>query len=193
MIWLARHGETEWSASGRHTSRTDVDLTAAGRRQAAALGQRLASRSFALVLVSPRLRARRTCELAGLGSVAEVDPDLAEWDYGDYEGRTTAEIHRDDPGWSLWDGGAPGGETPDEVAARADRVLARASAATGDVLVFAHGHLLRVLAARWVGETAGFGRHLRLSTASLSRLDHEHGTPAIGLWNDAGHLAGLSG
>src|ERR1051326_8369891 len=154
-LWLIRHGETEWSLSGAHTGRTDVPLTEAGREQAKRLGEFLARRNFALVLTSPLGRAKETCELAGFGGRAEVDANLREWDYGDYEGRTTREIREKDPGWSLWSDGAPRGEDGTAVARRADAVIARAGAADGDVALFAHGHLLRVLAARWLGLEAG--------------------------------------
>jgi broad specificity phosphatase PhoE len=183
---LARHGETEWSASGKHTSVTDVPLTESGRRDARRLGERLAGRAFALVLTSPRARARDTCELAGFGAAAVVDDDLVEWDYGEYEGRTTPEIRVEVPGWSVWTHGAPGGETAAAVTARADRVIARALAAEGDVLAFGHGHLLRVLAARWIGLAAEYGGHLALSTGSLSELGFERERRAVWIWNQTG-------
>jgi broad specificity phosphatase PhoE len=176
---MVRHGETAWSLSGRHTGRTDIPLTERGAAQAAALAERLAGRAFALVLTSPRARARQTCELAGFGDVAEVLDDLAEWDYGDYEGLTTAEIRAERPGWTLWDDGAPDGETAALVAARVDRVLARVRAAEGDVLVFSHGHLLRVLAARWLGLEAAAGRYFVLDPASFSVLGWEREQPVI--------------
>jgi probable phosphoglycerate mutase len=182
-IVLARHGETEWSASGRHTSRTDVPLTDAGRAAARHLGEQLAGRAFALVLTSPRLRARDTCAEAGFAGVAEVTDDLAEWDYGGYEGLTTPEIRVDRPGWLLWDDGVPGGETAAQVAARADRVIERALAAEGDVALFAHGHILRVIGARWLGLPPQRGGSLALSTASLSELGFEHENRVIALWN----------
>lgn len=150
-LWLLRHGETAWTILGRHTGRTDVPLTPRGERQAAALGHRITGQRFALILTSPLLRASETCRLAGYGSVAEVEPDLQEWDYGAYEGRTTAEIRAEQPEWSIWRTGAPGGETPGDVGLRADRVIARAQKAGGGVALFAHGHLLRILAARWIG------------------------------------------
>jgi probable phosphoglycerate mutase len=180
---LVRHGQTEWSAAGRHTGRTDVPLTDEGAAQARALAPRLAVRSFALVLVSPRRRARDTARLAGVAELAEVDDDLAEWDYGDYEGRTSDEIHETDPGWTIWPAGAPGGETPAQVAARADRVIARALAADGDVLLVAHGHLLRVLTARWLGLEAAGGRYFRLEPATLSELGYERDQRVIERWN----------
>jgi broad specificity phosphatase PhoE len=184
---LARHGETEWSATGKHTSTTDVPLLESGRRDAEGLGARLAGREFALVLTSPRVRARETCALAGLGDAAEVDEDLAEFAYGEYEGRTTPEIREERPGWSVWTDNAPGGETVEQVGARADRVIERALAAGGDVALFAHGHLLRVLAARWIGLPAAYGGHLALSTGSLSELGFERERRAIWIWNDTSH------
>jgi probable phosphoglycerate mutase len=184
VIVLARHGETEWSASGRHTSRTDVPLTEAGRTAARRLGQKLAGREFALVLTSPRMRARDTCAEAGLGDRAQVDEDLAEWDYGGYEGLTTPEIRVDRPGWLLWDDGVPGGETAAQVAARADRVIERALAAEGDVALFAHGHILRVIGARWLDLPPQRGGSLALSTASLSELGFEHENRVLWRWNE---------
>jgi broad specificity phosphatase PhoE len=186
---LARHGETEWSATGKHTSVTDVPLTDAGRRAAGRLRGRLAGLHFALVLVSPRARARDTAELAGLGAGAEVDEDLAEFAYGAYEGRTTAEIREERPGWSVWDDGAPGGETAAQVGARADRVIERLVAVDGDVAVFAHGHLLRVLGARWIGLEATYGGHLALDTGAVCELSYERERRAIWVWNDTSHLA----
>jgi broad specificity phosphatase PhoE len=186
-IVLVRHGETEWSASGKHTSVTDVPLLAAGRRDAELLRERLAARSFALVLTSPRARARATAELAGFGDVAEVDEDLVEVDYGEYEGLTTPEIRASREGWSVWEHGSPGGETVEDVGRRADRVIERTRAADGDTLVFAHGHLLRILAARWLGQPAGFGGQLLLSTGSVSELGFERERRAIALWNDTSH------
>jgi probable phosphoglycerate mutase len=182
-IVLARHGETEWSASGRHTSRTDVPLTEKGREAARRLGGRLAGREFALVLTSPRSRARDTCAEAGFGDVAEVTEDLAEWDYGGYEGLTTPEIRVDRPGWLLWEDGVPGGETATQVAARADRVIERALAAGGDVALFAHGHILRVVGARWLGEPVRFGGRIALDTATLSELGFEHENRVLRRWN----------
>ncbi|MBO4210098.1 histidine phosphatase family protein [Micromonospora echinofusca] len=183
-ILLIRHGETEWSAAHRHTSYTDLALTPAGEQQARALHPHLAGRSFAAVLVSPRRRARRTAELAGLTPTA-IDADLAEWHYGDYEGRTSADIRRDAPQWYLWTDGCPGGESPDQVGARLDRVLARATEAAGrgDVALVAHGHSLRVAGARWIGLPASGGGRLRLDTATVSVLGHEHGRPVILRWN----------
>ncbi len=180
-IYLIRHGETAWSLSGQHTSRTDLPLTEEGRRHATALRGLLAGRKFALVLTSPMQRALETCKLAGC--TAETDPDLREWDYGSYEGLTSDDIHKSAPGWTIWTGTPPGGESAEQVGARADRVIARALAAGGDVGVFGHGHMLRVLAVRWLGLPADSGRFLALSTGSLSALGWEHTTPVIGLWN----------
>ena len=175
-LWLLRHGETEWSLSGAHTGRTDLPLTAAGRENAAALGRFLAGKRFGLVLSSPLERARETCRLAGYGETVEIDPNLREWDYGDYEGRTTSEIQKDRPGWSLWISGVPHGETVEQVGARAESVIARALAAEGDVALFAHGHVLRILAARWLGLPPDAGRLFALGTASVStaRLRARH-------------------
>jgi broad specificity phosphatase PhoE len=181
QVLLLRHGETEWSASGRHTGRTDVDLTDRGRAQARALGAAVASRSFALVLASPLRRATETCRLAGLAGT--VDPDLREWDYGDYEGRTTPEIREEVPGWTVWRGPVPGGECLDEVAARADRLVERLTSAGGDVAVVSHGHLLRVLAARWLELPAVEGRRFALDTATVSLLGTERETRAVLRWN----------
>jgi broad specificity phosphatase PhoE len=183
-IVLIRHGQTEWSADGRHTSYTDIDLTAVGEQQARALADRLAGRAFAAVICSPRLRARHTAELAGL-TVTEVDDGLAEWHYGDYEGITSKQIREGRPGWSLWTDGAPGGEQPDQVGARLDRVLDRADTllARGDVALIAHGHSLRVAGARWVGLPASHGALLGLDTATLSALGHEHADRVIRHWN----------
>jgi broad specificity phosphatase PhoE len=185
---LIRHGETEWSASGKHTSVTDVPLLESGRRDAELLRDRLAGREFALVLSSPRARARETAVLAGLGEATQVDEDLVEFDYGSYEGRTTPEIRETRPGWSVWADGAPGGETASRVGVRADRAIARALAADGDVALFAHGHLLRVLAARWIGLPDVVGGHLALHTGSLSELGFERERRVIWLWNDTSHL-----
>lgn len=178
-----RHGETEWSRAGRHTSRTDLPLTAAGRERAAALSGALAAFSFVLVLCSPARRARETCELAGYRDRAIVDDDLREWDYGDYEGLTTPEIRERDPGWALWRDGCPQGESPLEVGARADRVLARVSEVDGDALAFAHGHILRVLAARWVSMGVAAGARLALSAGAIGVLGHERETCVIERWN----------
>jgi probable phosphoglycerate mutase len=189
-IYLARHGETAWSLTGQHTGRTDLPLTGRGERNARALGERLNGLKFAKVFTSPMLRARRTCELAGFGSSAEVDQDLVEWDYGEYEGRRTSEIRAERPGWQLFRDGCPGGESPEQVGARAGRVLGRVRAVQGDVLLFSSGHFLRVLAARWLGLEPAGGRLFLLSTASLSALGYEHdlNQPVICLWNDTRHV-----
>lgn len=181
-LWLIRHGETEWSRSGAHTGRTDIPLTAAGRDEAAALGRYLEVRRFALVLVSPLERARETCRLAGYQN-ALIDPDLREWDYGDYEGRTTSQIQAAHPAWSLWTDGVPHGETAAQVAARAERAIARALPAAGDVALFAHGHILRVLAARWLGLPPQDGSLFALGTAAVSTLGYERQTRVITRWN----------
>ena len=181
-----RHGATEWSAAGRHTGRTDVPLTAEGEAQARRLGEALAGQRFGLVLVSPLARARRTCELAGFGGQAEVDPDLVEFDYGDYEGLTSAQIRESVPGWTIWSGTCPGGETLAQVGARADRVVARVRASgADDVALFAHGHVLRILAARWCGLDPAEGRCLSLDPATRSRLGWEHDYPTVRAWNEA--------
>ena len=190
-VHLVRHGATEWSVTGQHTGRTDIPLTEEGRRQAERLAARLARERFALVLVSPLARARETARITGFGDVAEVDPDLVEWDYGDYDGRTAAEIRRERPGWTPWHGGFPGGETLEEVAARADRVVARVRGVDGDVALFAHGHILRVIAARWLEQPPIEAAHYYLATASLSVLGWERETPVIDRWNEACHLDGL--
>lgn len=184
-IVLVRHGETEWSASGRHTGRTDVPLTAQGEHQAKAIVPLLAGRHFALVLSSPLQRAVHTAEIAGLPDI-ELDPDLQEWDYGEYEGLTTAEIRDRRPGWFLWRDGAPKGETLSNVGGRADRAIhrIRPALADGDVAVVAHGHFLRVLGARWVGLDPGCGAHLALDTATVSMLGFEHAEPVIRHWNE---------
>lgn len=188
QVFLVRHGETEWTIARRHTGRTDIPLTDTGREEAKLLGDRLAGHDLALVLTSPLSRARETCELADLGTPATVADDLREWDYGDYEGRTTADIREERPGWRLFTDGVPHGETPEEVARRADRVVAQARAAGGDVALFAHSHLLRVLAARWVEQPPVFGARLRLSTTSISILAWEREVPVILSWNDTSHL-----
>ena len=187
-LWLVRHGETEWARLGRHTGLTDVPLTAAGVRQAIALKDRLAGRSFGLVLSSPLSRAFETARLAGFGNQVIVDDDLHEWDYGADEGLTSAEIRRDRPDWSIWRDGVRGGESIDAMALRADRVISRARASDGDSLCFAHGHLLRVLAARWIGLEPIDGERLALGTATISILDWERETPVIGLWNDGDQI-----
>jgi probable phosphoglycerate mutase len=184
-IVLVRHGETEWSRSGKHTGRTDVPLTEVGRRQAQMVGAALRSRRFAAVWTSPLSRALDTCRLAGFGDVAVPKDELVEWDYGEYEGRTTLEIRRERPGWTLWHDGVPGGETVDEVAARVDRALAEVESAAGDVLVFAHGHVLRVLATRWLDLEPEGGRLFALDPATLSVLGFERETRVIRLWNQS--------
>jgi broad specificity phosphatase PhoE len=181
-VWLARHGQTEWSASGRHTSTTDVPLTPDGEAAARALAPRLASTSFDLVLTSPRKRARRTAELAGFAS-AETDPDLVEWDYGDYEGVTTEEIRETVPDWTVWTHPCPGGETAAEVSDRLDRVVARCLGVEGDVLLVSHGHALRALAARWLRLPVSEGRLLKLDTGTVSVLGHEREQPVVLRWN----------
>jgi broad specificity phosphatase PhoE len=190
VIHLARHGDTAWTVSGQHTGRTDLPLTERGERNARALGERLRGRKFARVFTSPLQRAVRTCELAGFSGAAEEDPDLVEWDYGEYEGRRTVEIHAERPGWLLFRDGCPGGEAPDQVGARADRVIARLHAVGGDVLLFSSGHFLRVLTARWLGLDVAAGAYFVLGTASLSTLGYEHDRtePAIRLWNDTHHV-----
>lgn len=180
-LWLIRHGETEWSASGRHTSSTDLALTAEGERKALEVGSLLAGKTFAMVLASPLRRALETCRLAGY--TPEVTPDLREWGYGTYEGLTTAEIQVHNPGWTIWTGTPPGGESAEEVGARADRVIATAVIAEGDVALFGHGHMLRVLAARWLGLEPTGGRLLALSTGSVSVLGYEHATRVVRGWN----------
>lgn len=180
--YLVRHGATEWSNSGKHTSSTDLPLLPEGEEGARLLAARLASTSFAEVLTSPMERARRTAAIAGFGD-AEVCPDLVEWGYGDYEGRTTPEIREEVPGWTVWTHGCPGGESADDVTARCDRVIERIRAASGPVLLFAHGQSLRALAARWIGLTAGEGRLFRLDTATVSELGHERETPVLLRWN----------
>jgi broad specificity phosphatase PhoE len=184
-VWLVRHGETDWAREGRHTGRTDVPLTDAGREQARTLGRRLSGHSFALVISSPMARAAETARLAGFPD-PQTDPDLREWDYGALEGRRTPEIREDYPGWSIWDGPWPNGETIEHIAGRADRLVERLRAIDGDVLVFAHGHVLRVFAARWLGLPPEAGRHLALGTATISRLGWERDTPVIETWNEAG-------
>ena len=182
-IVLVRHGETKWSARGQHTSHTDLLLTETGRERARQLGPRLAQRAFSLVLCSPLLRARETCQLAGFGDVAVISNDLHEWDYGEYEGLTTAQIHERRPDWDLWRDGCPGGESPEQVGFRADRVLGVMRAAEGDALAFAHGHMIRVIAARWIDHPVAFGARLALSTGSMSTLGFERETEVLAEWN----------
>ena len=180
-LWLVRHGETEWSAAGKHTSSTDLALTAEGERKAAAVGRLLAGKKFAMVLSSPLRRALETCRLAGYS--AKITPDLREWGYGAYEGLTTAQIQVEDPGWTIWTGTPPGGESAEEVGARADRVIAAAAAVEGDVALFGHGHLLRVLAARWLRLEPTAGRLFALSTGSVSVLGYEREVRVVQMWN----------
>lgn len=185
-LLLIRHGETAWSLTGRHTGRTDVPLTERGEQQAARLGPHLSGLRFSHVFTSPRQRARRTAELAGFGPVARAEPDLAEWDYGAYEGRTSAEIRADQPGWNVFRDGCPSGETVDDLARRADRLLARLRPLEGTVLLFSHGHFLRALAVRWIGLPVPEGRSFALETGSISLLGYEHGdeaAPVIMRWN----------
>lgn len=184
QVVLVRHGETAWTISGQHTGRTDIPLTDAGRRQAAQLAPRLAGRRFEVVLTSPLGRALETCRLAGLGDTAEVSNGVLEWDYGAYDGRTTAQIRTEHPGWSLWSDGVPGGETAADVGARADRVIERLRSLPGDSAVFSHGHFLRVLAARWLGLAPADGRLLALGPASVSVLSWEREQAVVGRWND---------
>jgi broad specificity phosphatase PhoE len=191
VLYLARHGETAWSLSGQHTGLTDLPLTERGERNARNLGPQLARLTFAKVFTSPLQRATRTCELAGFAPAAEVDRDLVEWDYGDYEGLRTAEIHDKRPDWQLFRDGCPGGESPDQIGARADRVVSRVRAVKGDVLIFSSGHFLRVLAARWLGLEPVNGRLFMLKTASLSALGYENelSQPVISLWDDTRHVS----
>jgi probable phosphoglycerate mutase len=189
LVYLARHGETEWSKSGQHTGRTDIALTAKGEADAKKIGVRLSSIAFSHVVSSPRQRARRTAELAGYNP--EFEPGLLEWYYGDYEGLKTAEIREKRPGWDLFHDGCPGGESVQEVCDRVDRLVERLKGLSGNVALFAHGHILRVIAARWVGQPVAFGRALLLSTATVSILGFNHqemDEPAIRLWNDDRHL-----
>ena len=183
QVYLIRHGETEWSLSGQHTGSTDIPLTENGRKVAQLLEPVLARETFALVLTSPLERARKTCELAGLGERAEIDRDLMEWNYGEYEGLTSSEIREKAPGWFFFNDGCPGGESPEQVGDRADRIIARARGEPGNVVLFAHGHLLRVLAARWLGFGASVGRHFLLDTGTLNILGYYQGIPAIKRWN----------
>lgn len=190
-VYLARHGETAWSVSGQHTGLTDIPLTERGEQNALKLGARLRGMTFAKVFTSPLQRAHKTCELAGFGAIAQVDQDLVEWHYGDYEGLRTAEILKDRPGWRLFRDGCPGGESPADVGARADRVIARARAAAGDVLVFSSSHILRVFGARWLGLPPAGGRYFLLGTASLSALGYEHDAsePVFRFWDDTSHVS----
>ena len=189
IVYLARHGETAWTISHQHTGRTDLPLTPQGEAEATGLGQRLEGLRFAAVLTSALRRAVRTCELAGFGSTAEIEADLVEWNYGAYEGRTSAEIHAERPDWQLFRDGCPGGESPEQVGARADRVIRRVRAIQGNTLLFSSGHFLRVFAARWLGLPPGAGRYFFLGTASLSAVgyEHDHSDPVIRLWNEMPH------
>jgi probable phosphoglycerate mutase len=188
LLFLARHGETAWSISGQHTGLTDIPLTERGERAARRLGDHLKGIALAQVFTSPLQRAARTCELAGYAHCALLDPDLVEWNYGDFEGMTTEEIERQQPGWDLFRDGCPGGESSADAAVRAERVIARLRALEGNALIFSSGHFLRILAARWLGLDAEAGRHFYLGTASLSILGYEHGRekPVVRLWNDCG-------
>ena len=190
IVYLARHGETAWTLSGQHTGLTDLPLTERGERNARRLEERLRGVTFAKVFTSPLQRATRTCELAGFGAVAEIDRDLLEWNYGEYEGRLTTDIHRERPDWQLFRDGCPGGESPKEVGTRADRAVKRMRAVGGNVLVFSSAHFLRVFAARWLGLDAAFGKYFVLSTASVSALGYEHNLsqPVIRLWDDTRHV-----
>jgi broad specificity phosphatase PhoE len=181
-VWLVRHGDTEWTATGQHTSRTDVPLTEKGRRQAEALGRVLAGHDFAVVLSSPLSRALETCGLAGFGDVAQTDDDLREWDYGEYEGRTTVDIRKERPGWNVW-AGSPGGESLDHVGTRVRRVLERAAEAGGDAALFSHGHFLRILGASWLGLVPEGGRFFLLNTAAVSVLGYERESRVFREWN----------
>jgi broad specificity phosphatase PhoE len=183
-VVLVRHGETEWTRSGKHTGHTDIPLTDAGRREAEVVGHALRGRSFALVLTSPLQRAAETCRLAGFGDGALRRDELKEWDYGAYEGRKTADIRKERPGWTLWRDGVPDGEMPAQVGERVDRVIAELRSAAGDVAVFAHGHVLRVLAARWLGLEAEAGRLFALDPATISALGYEREIPVLRLWNE---------
>jgi len=190
QIYLARHGETAWSLSGQHTGLTDIPLLDVGERNAIQLGQRLKGMTFSRVFTSPLQRARRTCELAGFGAVAAIDPDLVEWNYGQYEGKSTEEIHKINPGWDLFRDGGPGGESVADVSARADRVISRLRAINAAVLLFASGHILRVLTARWLALEASAARYFIVGTASLNILGYEHNTnePVIRLLDDRSHI-----
>ena len=191
VIYVARHGETAWSLSGQHTGTTDLPLTERGERNARSLGERLKGMTFARVFTSPLQRAMQTCTLTGFGRQAEIDPDLVEWNYGEYEGRRTAEIRAERPDWLVFRDGCPGGESPQQIAARADRVVSRLRGIPGDVLLFSSGHFTRVLAARWLGLEPMAARYFLLSTASLGALAYDHNEPSepvIRLWNDTHHV-----
>ncbi|MCA9498773.1 MAG: histidine phosphatase family protein [Nitrospirales bacterium] len=182
-VYVIRHGETEWSLSGQHTGTTDLPLTENGRKLARLLQPMLANHSIARILTSPLQRARETCQLAGFGEKAEVDTNLVEWNYGEYEGITTKQIHDKRPGWVIFTDGCPGGETPEEVGARADRIITKARTTRGNVALFAHGHILRVLVARWLGLPASGGRYFLLHTGTLNVLSYYRGIPAVKIWN----------
>ena len=182
-VYIIRHGETEWSLSGQHTGLTDIPLTENGRKNAKLLQPVLATQSFAGVFSSPLQRARETCELAGLGEQAEIDPDLVEWNYGEYEGVTSEQIHKKKPGWTVFLDGCPGGEKPEEVGVRVDRIIAKVRAIKGDVALFAHGHVLRVLTARWLELSPSAGRHFLLDTGTVNILSYYRGSPAVKQWN----------
>ena len=182
-VYVIRHGETEWSINGKHTGVTDIPLTENGRNQVKCLQPVLANEVFALVLTSPLHRARETCKLSGLGDKAEVEPNLMEWNYGEYEGVTSKEIHKTVPGWLVFNDGAPGGETPEQIGARADRVIQRVRAVQGNVALFAHGHIFRVLVARWLDLPATAGRNFLLDTGTLNILSYYRGYPAVKIWN----------
>lgn len=189
QVYLARHGETEWSLSGQHTGTTDIPLTANGEAQARSLGERIAGIGFDRVWTSPRTRAIRTAELAGLGNQVEVEPDLAEWNYGDYEGLTSDQIHVQDPNWLIYRDGCPNGESPDAVTDRVDRLLARLRTVSETSILFSHGHLTRVLAVRWLGLPIINGQYFKVATAALGIVGYEQNLdkPVIDLWNDHGH------
>jgi probable phosphoglycerate mutase len=189
-VYIARHGNTAWTFSGQHTGRTDLPLTPDGERNARRLGERLKGMTFAKVFTSPLQRASRTCELAGFGAIAETDPDLVEWDYGKYEGLTSAQVLEQNPKWDLFRDGCPGGESPRQIGERADRVVQRVRSIPGDVLLFSSGHFTRVLTARWLGLSPDAARYFLLNPASLSALSYEHNLnhPAIRLWNDDHHV-----
>ncbi|MFZ3215022.1 MAG: histidine phosphatase family protein [Candidatus Acidiferrales bacterium] len=190
VVYMARHGETAWSLSGQHTGLTDLPLTERGERTAAKLKERLKGQTFAKVFTSPLQRARRTCELAGFGAVAEVDPDLVEWNYGEYEGLRSVDIHAIRPDWDLFRDGCPGGESPQQIGQRADRVVQRIRALGADVLIFSSGHFVRVFASRWLGLEPNAARYFLLSTASVSMMGYENSParPVIRLWNDTRHV-----
>jgi probable phosphoglycerate mutase len=188
-IYLIRHGETTWTLSGQHTGSTDIPLTSKGEQDALLLGKRLKGHTFEKVLTSPLKRAEHTCELTGLLKHAYTDPDLIEWNYGDYEGLTTQEIRKQDPNWTIFDRGAPNGESLTDVTARANKILAKIHSSHGDICIFSHGHFLRVLAARWLNLSSLEGKHLLLSPSSLSILSYERTTPVLALWNDTSHLS----